>query len=250
MVLMIRGSYRFLGLAVLLGLVAWTPILASEDAKEQGWSIYQRARAAAGVGAGGHPVRDYSVELVTRVKDAEGQEGEFRSKKYYLHPNLLRQEIQTPQTTVIMIYDGAKAFQLLPNDTRFLPDAQVERFRADLARAHVLIGDPPDPADVRFRQQEKVDDRQTNVIEIYDVAGASVKLFVDVETHDVIKKAFVGDTPTGLARVEEFYSDFRETDGYRWHHQRRVLRNGEWALEVTTSNIQVNVGLTRSDVLN
>ena len=94
MVLMIRGSYRFLGLAVLLGLVAWTPILASEDAKEQGWSIYQRARAAAGVGAGGHPVRDYSVELVTRVKDAEGQEGEFRSKKYYLHPNLLHKRFK------------------------------------------------------------------------------------------------------------------------------------------------------------
>ena len=250
MVLMIRGSYRFLGLAVLLGLVAWTPILASEDAKEQGWSIYQRARAAAGAGPGRHPIRDYSLQLVTRIKNAEGQEGEFRSKQSYLQPNLVRQEIQTERATVIMVFDGTKLFQLLPNDTRFLPDAQVERFRADLARARVLIGDPPDPADVRFRQQEKVDDRQTNVIEIYDVAGASVKLFVDVETHDVIKKAFVGDTPTGLARVEEYYSDFRATGGYRWHHQRRVLRNGEWALEATTSNIQVNVGLTRSDVLD
>ena len=174
MVLMIRGSYRFLGLAVLLGLVAWTPILASEDAKEQGWSIYQRARAAAGAGPGRHPIRDYSLELVTRIKNAEGQEGEFRSKKYYLHPNLLRQEIQTPQTTVIMIYDGAKAFQLLPNDTRFLPDAQVERFRADLARAHVLIGDPADPTDVRFLRQEEIEGRQTNVIEIYQCCPGKV----------------------------------------------------------------------------
>ena len=77
-----------------------------------------------------------------------------------------------------------------------------------------------------------------------------VQLFVDAETHDVIKRAFIGDTPVGLARVEEYYSDFRATGGYRWHHQRRVLQNGEWALEATTSNIQVNVGLTRSDVLD
>ena len=250
MALLIRRSYRFLGLVVLLGLVAWTPILASEDAKEQGWGIYQRARAAAGAGPERHPIQDYSLELVTRIKNAEGHEGEFRSKKYYLHPNLVRQEIQTERATLIMVFDGKKLFQLLPNDARFLPDEQVERFRADLARAHVLIGDPPDPADVRFRQQAKVDGRQTNVIEIYDVGGAPVKLFVDVETHDVIKKAFVGDTPTGLARVEEFYSDFRETDGYRWRHHRRVLRNGEWYLEATTSKIQVNVGLTRSDVLD
>ena len=250
MVLMIRGSYRFLGLAVLLGLVAWTPILASEDAKEQGWSIYQRARAAAGAGPGRHPIRDYSLELVTRIKNAEGQEGEFRSKKYYLHPNLLRQEIQTTQTTVIMIYDGAKAFQLLPNDTRFLPDAQVERFRADLARAHVLIGDQADPTDVRFLRQEEIEGRQTNVIEIYNVGGMPVQLFIDAETDDVIKKAFIGDTPAGLARVEEFYSDFQEADGYRRHRHRRVLRNGEWALEVTTSNFQVNIGLTKGDILD
>ena len=114
----------------------------------------------------------------------------------------------------------------------------------------MLIGDPPDPADVRFLRQEEIEGRPTNVIEIYNVGGMPVQLFVDAETHDVIKRAFIGDTPVGLARVEEYYSDFRATGSYRWHHQRRVLRNGEWALEATTSNIQVNVGLTRSDVLD
>ncbi len=250
MALLLRLACRFLGLALLPGLLAGTPLLAAPDAKEQGWSIYQRARAAAGVGAGGRPVRDYRVELVTRVKDAEGQEGEFHSKKYYLHPNLLRQQIQTSQATVIMIYDGSKVFQLLPNDSRFLPDEQVERFRADLARAHVLIGDPPDPSDVRFLRQEEIEGRQTDVIEIYNVGGMPVQLFVDVETDDVIKKAFIGDTRVGLARVEEYYSDFEEASGYRRHRHRRVLRNGEWSLEVTTSNFQVNVGLTKSDILD
>ena len=250
MALMIRRPYSFLGLAVLLALIAWAPNLASEDAKEQGWSMYQRARAAAGAGPDSHPVRDYSLERVTRIKNTEGQEGEFRSKQYYLNPNLFRQEIQTEQATVIMVFDGTKAFQLLPNDARFLPDEQVGRFRADLARAHVLIADPPDPTDVRFLRQEEIEGRQTNVIEIYNVGGMPVQLFIDSETDDVIKKTFIGDTPGGLARVEEIYSDFRGAGGYRWHHKRRVLRNGEWALEATTSNIQVNIGLTKSDVLD
>ena len=86
MALLLRLAYRFLGLALLPGLLAGTPLLAAPDAKEQGWSIYQRARAAAGVSAGGRPVRDYRVELVTRVKDAEGQEVNFTAKNTICTP--------------------------------------------------------------------------------------------------------------------------------------------------------------------
>ena len=76
-----------------------------------------------------------------------------------------------------------------------------------------------------------------------------LRLFVDSETFDVIKKMFVGDTPTGLAQVEEFYSDFRDVGGYRFPLSKRVMRNGELGVETTITNMRINVGLRREAVL-
>ena len=73
--------------------------------------------------------------------------------------------------------------------------------------------------------------------------------FVDKQTGDVIKKMFVGDTPTGLAQVEELFSDFRTVDGYNWPFVKRVMRNGKFALESTTYGMKFNVGLTKDDVI-
>jgi hypothetical protein len=87
------------------------------------------------------------------------------------------------------------------------------------------------------------------VVQIADVGGTLLRLFVDAETHDVVKHMFVGDSPQGLAQVEEIYSDFREVGGYRWYHHRKVVRNGETALESTRSNLQVNAGYERAALL-
>jgi hypothetical protein len=87
------------------------------------------------------------------------------------------------------------------------------------------------------------------VVQIADVGGTLLRVFIDTETHDVLKHMFVGDTPHGLAQVEEIFSDFRESGGYRWYHRRQVLRNGEIALESTRSNLRVNVGYDRARLL-
>ena len=102
---------------------------------------------------------------------------------------------------------------------------------------------------MRFLREEVVDGRETEVIELNDVGDMPLRLFVDTESQDVVKKMFVGDTPSGMAQVEEFLSDFRNVGGYRFPLTKRVLRNGALAVESTISNMKVNVGLQREVLL-
>jgi hypothetical protein len=173
---------------------------------------------------------------------------ELISRGFYLSPNLVRQEIQVPNAKIIVVFDGTKAWQMLPGDVRYLSDDASMQIMADLARSNLFLMKPPARDQIRFLREEEVDGRMSEVIELNDVANMPLRLFVDKETGDVIKKMFVGDTPTGLAQVAEFCSDFRTIDGYRWPFVKRVLRNGKFALETTTHNMKFNVGFTKADV--
>jgi len=188
--------------------------------------------------------------LVTRTNNPKEKDKQLEliSRGFYLSPNLVRQEIQVPNAKIIVVFDGTKAWQMLPGDVRYLSDDASMQIKADLERSNLFLMKPPARDQIRFLREEEVDGRMSEVIELNDVANMPLRLFVDKETGDVIKKVFVGDTPTGLAQVEEFYSDFRTIDGYRWPFVKRVLRNGKFALETTTHNMKFNVGFTKADV--
>ena len=229
------------------------PVFAGDepDTRKRAWEVYERARERAGAGPSAQPVRDYTFDLVTRTSNPKEKDKqiELRSKGFFLRPNLVRQEIQVPHAKVIVVFDGERGWQTLPNDVRYLSDGASAQIKADLARSHVLLAEPPPRDQLRLLGEEEIGGRMTDVIELNDVGNMPLRLFVDKETGDVIKKMFVGDTPTGLAQVEELYSDFRVAGGYRWPFVKRVLRNGKFALESTTLSMKVNVGLTKDDMI-
>ena len=223
--------------------------VAEEDPRTRGWQVFQQAREAAGAGADGLPLRDYVFELATKAVGPEG-DVERRSKGYYLHPGLVRQEIDDPRVKVVVIFDGKKAWQVVPGDVHYMPDELAKRYKRELDRSHILLLPPPPKDSIWFLKQEQVAGRQTDVIELREVGGPPLRLFVDVETHDVLKMMFVGDAPGGgMAQVEEYFSNFQEAGGYRWPFYKRVVRNGKVATETTTLSLEVNTGLTESDIV-
>ncbi len=248
-----KNSGAYLITLVLLMTAFASPVLAADepDPNKRAWEVYERARERVGAGPPAEPVRDYTFDLVTRTNNPKEKDKqiELTSKGFFLTPNLARQEIEVPNAKVIVVFDGEKGWQILPNDVRYLPDAASAQIKADLARSHVFLAEPPAPDQVRFLREEEVDGRMTEVIELNDVGNMPLRLFVDKETGDVIKKMFVGDTPAGLAQVEEFYSDFRVVGGYRWPFLKRVLRNGKVAVEIKMLSMEVNVGLTKDDLI-
>lgn len=220
-----------------------------QDPKVRGWEIFQQARAAVGAGPDGVPLRDYVFELHTKATTEKGK-SERRSKGYYLHPGFVRQEIDDPRAKVVIIFDGKKAWQIVPGDIHYMPQALVEQYKTELDRSHVLLLPPPPEGSIWFLKQEEVAGHPTDVIELREVGGPPLRLFVDVETKDVLKKMFVGDTPTGgMAQVEECFSNFQGSGGYRWPFYKRVVRNGKIATETTTISLEVNTGLTESELV-
>ena len=139
---------------------------------------------------------------------------------------------------------------MLGGKRRDLPNEAAALQRAELARRHILYGDLPAKELVRYRREEPVDDRIADVIEIIDVGGAPLRLYVDRESKDVVKHVYVGDIPGGgMAQVEETQSDFIDTDGFRFATKRAVVRNGTPARTSVLSNIRVNSGVKREIVL-
>jgi hypothetical protein len=220
----------------------------TSDPLELGWKIYQQARQAAGAKPDTEPLRDCTFELATLLQTPQG-EAQVESKMFLRLPLEVRQEVKTPGGNVVIIFDGEKSWQNTLTEKRPLPPAAVEQIRADVSRSLILFADPPEKGAVRFLRREDVEGRPADVVQIDDIGQTPLRLYVDAETRDVVKKMFVGDTPAGMAQVEEFYSDFREVDGYRWPHHRRLLRNQQLALESRIRNLRINTGLTAEDIL-
>lgn len=225
---------------------------AEENGKERGARIFRQARERAGVVGEAGPLRDCTFDLLTRTqpRGAKAKKPfELPSRVSFIAPSVVRQEIEAPGVKVIVVFDGQRGWQVLPGDTKYLPDTASEQIRADLARTYVLFFADPEPDAVRFLREEVVDGRATEVIELNDVGNMPLRLIVDSETSDVVKKMFVGDTPTGLAQVEELFSNFRAVGGYRFPLSKRVMRNGALGVETTITNMRVNVGLEREALL-
>lgn len=222
----------------------------TDDPQEEGWQIFTEAREAAGAGPEGTPLKDYTFQLRSTAVTPQGKI-ERRSKGYYLHPRLVRQEIEDPVAgVVVVIFDGKKLWQVVPGDIRYMPANLVDRYSIELDRSHLLLLPPPPKDTIWFLGQEEVAGRPADVIELRDVGGPPVRLFVDVETRDVVKKMFVGDAPDGgMAQVEEFYTNFQDVGGYRWPFYKKVVRNGKPATESITLDMKVNVGLTERNLL-
>jgi len=232
--------------AVLGAQTADTP--SDREAREQGWRLFQQARRAFRGGGEPAPIHDYSFELTTQVHTPQGVT-QLTSKTFFVYPAFARQEINAPQGKTVVVFDGDHGWQQGAAGRRELPAGAAAQIRAELARNSVLIGPEPDRALVRHLGRDEVAGRPVELVQIADVGGALLRLFVDADTHDVLKHTFVGETPRGLAQVEEIFSDFQEIGGYRWYHHRKVVRNGETALESNRSNLQVNVGYERAGLL-
>lgn len=218
-------------------------------AEPDAWTIYLAARRQAGGAQESGRLVDYSYDVVTTIPAGQSQI-DLRGSVVVILPDLIRQELQTPQGLTQFFFDGASAWQVLGGKRRDLPNDAADLQLAELARRHVLHGELPAKELVRYRRKEEVNGRVADVIEIMDVGGAPLRLYVDRETQDVVKQVYVGDVPGGgMAQVEEDQSDFIDVDGFRFATRRSVVRNGEPARTSALSDIRVNRGVQREIVL-
>ncbi len=221
------------------------PVLADQ----RGWEVLEAALQAAGGREKLLAVRDLSFDLDSHVVSTQG-EFDIQSRSRMVFPDTVRQDSKMPFGDMSMALDSRSGWRQGPTGAVEVPPAELKRVQADVARANILFRPPADSAAVRWVAEESVAGRPCDIIEIAAVGGAPMRLSVDRQTRDVVKRSYRAEAPGGgMAAVEEIISDFRQIDGLRLSFKVRVLRDGKLARESGTRNLKINSGLNAEELL-
>lgn len=226
---------------LLLVFLLAVPLFGEQSSQQRGWEIYQQARSAAG---SSEILRDYSFDQVATI-ERDGNVYNVVSRVQTIAGKAQRLEVDSQGGVITMLVNGDKGWRGSAVGKQRLPPEAVALQKKEDARITALFGPAPDPGSVRYRSEDQVDGKQVDVIELSDIGGTPLRLFIDRQSKDVLKRMYVGDAPNGMmAQVEEFLSDYRDVGGYRWPHAKRVVRNGAQASKSIVKNVRLNQGLT------
>lgn len=224
----------------LIVLLAALPLLAEQDANQRGWTLFEQARAAAGAE---QPLRDYAFRQISTIQ-RDGNIYQVASRVQTISGKAQRLEIESQNGIITMLVNGDQGWRGSALGKQPLPAEAVALQKSEDARVNALFGDV-EADTVRFRSEAQVNGRPADVIELANVGGTPLRLFIDRETKDVVKRVYVGDAPNGMmAQVEEILSDYKEIDGVRWPHAKKVIRNGQEASTSKLQEVRINQGLT------
>lgn len=236
-------------LLALLAIFAIAPLDSVMAADPDATAIYLAARERAGGGSEPGRLVDYAYDLLLTLP-AGDSEVQIRGSVVVILPDLVRQELETPQGPTQLVFDGGDVWQVLGGKKQALPAEAAALQRAELARRHVFFAELPPVQLIRYRREDQVGGRTVDVIEIIDVGGAPLRLYIDRESKDLLKQVYVGDVPGGgMAQVEETFSEFVDVEGMRFATRREVVRNGEPGRASVLSGIRINANIRRDIVL-
>jgi hypothetical protein len=234
---------------LLVAVLALAPLDSMWAADPDAAAIYFAARDRAGGGREAGQLVDYAYDLLLTLPSGDN-EVQIRGSVIVILPDLVRQQLETPQGPTQLVFDRGSVWQLLGGKKQDLPAEAAILQTAELARRHVLFGDVPDQQLIRYRREDEVGGRPVDVIEIIDVGGAPLRLYIDRESKDLLKQVYVGDIPGGgMAQVEELFSDFVEVSGIRFATRREVIRNGQPGRKSALSDVRVNSDIRREFVV-
>ena len=228
----------------LLAVLASLPSFGSDDPIAKGRALYDAARQAA---TGGQALRDISYDRVTKIK-RQDDTVVVQSSVQIVLPATSRTEMRAGGAATVLVFDG-ESVRNLSAGGRALPAKAADLQRRELARVLALFGPEPAEGTVRYRGKGEVDGRPVEIIELFDVGDTALRLFLDRETRDVLKRMYVGDAPDGsMAQVEEYLSDYKTIGGIRWPHSMRTTRNGQPGPSSRLTGVQVNQSLSASEI--
>ena len=140
------------------------------------------------------------------------------------------------------VFDGQTGWTVTPQGTIPLQGSQIDELKSVFFRELVVLLTRLPSGELSFQHvgSETVGDKATDVILVHDEAGNSVKLFVEPETHNVVKKSYQTLTEEGPAVGEELIDDFREVDGVRFGFHVVAYRNSEKFMEFQIKEIKIN----------
>ena len=217
--------------------------VAAQADGDRGWPVLESALKAAGGRDKLAAVRDLTFDLESRMVTPMG-EMKLTSRNQAVLPDTVRQDITAPVGRMTVAFTASEGWRKSPQGVEKIAPGQLRLTLAHLHNVNILFRPPSDPKAVRWVAEETLDGRAADVIEIRQPDAEPLRLWVDRAAGEVRKRAYrIENSAGGMAAVEEFLSDYRQVGGLRLSFQVREMRDGKFARESATSNMQINTGI-------
>ena len=154
------------------------------------------------------------------------------------YPSHVRIESQIRGTTVVQVYDGARAWVKDPSGVHDVPGQMLPEFENSLKRDTITV--LLTALDGRSRVRRLPDTRDENgaTRQALEFSGASLEpmvMYIDPATGLVTKQTYVTGG-MGQPLVEESFSDYRNVDGVQITFAASIRVGGQPALERTVTS--------------
>jgi zinc protease len=223
---------------------------ANAESLKRGRAALVRAQQALGGADKLAALRDASYSASAQLTGPMGNLA-VKQRVRVIFPGVLRQETELPFGKIEVYTDGKTGWLQSPQGQNPLPAPQMQQARGELFRMTetLLLSDRDSGRTVNFVRQDKVGDREADVVEIAAPDGPLVTVYIDSASGAVLKKDYQGQAMTGSpAKVEEIYEDFREVSGVRVPFKIVILQNGNKFAETQITEFQYNTGLREEDL--
>ena len=167
---------------------------------------------------------------------------------YNLYPDKFRQDFDTPQGNMSIIYNGEAAYAISAMGSQPLPHEVSNSFKDTVFREHTYLfvhlmqNDIP----VQYSGTEQVQGKPAAVLLVKQLSGEMLKIYISEETHQVVKYVF-RETEQGVTvNKETIFSDYRDVNGVKipFHVVKNI--DGKPYIEIRISSVKLNTELDES----
>lgn len=193
-------------------------------------------------------VKNFVLESNNTLNTPGGQM-ELQVTITFLYPDKYRQDVNTPQGTISMIYDGEEAYATSVMGTQPLPPEITTAIKDAVFRdpIHLLVHlSQNESAQIQFAGSEEVDGTQASILMTEQPSGEMLKIYISDETKYIVKLVY-RETEQGVTlNKENIYSDYREKDGLMIPYSFVQNIEGNPYIDSRSTSVKLNTELDES----
>ena len=190
-----------------------------------------------------------NISIVKETKLITPQ-GEFKipNKEIIVYPDKIRSEANMPFGKIIVVVDGEKGWMKGPQGIQDLPESQLKDQKEGIKRDTIWILKNIEKEKLRIQalEPEEIEGKKVNIVLIVDKEGNSIKFAFDPENGLILRKSYQGKTMMGPAKIDEFYSDYREVSGIKIPFHIVINANGKKFAEEEIKEVKINSEIPES----
>ncbi|MFQ5607162.1 MAG: M16 family metallopeptidase [Candidatus Zixiibacteriota bacterium] len=194
-------------------------------------------------------VSSYSAKMDVSIDVGGGQLMTLSGSAVTQLPDKTALTLQTPGGEMVITFDGSQGWRKMGGQTMTLPETENEKQRTSLARTLLILLATTETSGYTavYGGPGEIEGASVEFVYFVDADGNELcKLGVDAASFMPVSQHYFGETNTGPANLDVYYSDYREVSGLKTPFSIKTVANGAVTREVAVKEIELNTKVTAS----